>query len=184
MSDLTYRLELLPTEAGAHYYKPVFERSNENAGFDVFLAEDCQTQFGTVSLTNLGCRARMVRCYADEMEEDVHYWLSPRSSIWKAGVTQANSLGIMDKSYRGILMGAVLPIYKPSGYWDALHEPKTGSAVWVNAASEQKHAPLLEKGTRLFQILAPDMGWIKEVRIVSELPETQRGDGGFGSTGK
>jgi dUTPase len=42
---------------------------------------------------------------------------------------------------------------------------------------------LIEKGQRLFQIVAPDMGWIKEVKIVESLDVTGRGDGGFGSTG-
>jgi dUTPase len=42
----------------------------------------------------------------------------------------------------------------------------------------------IEAGVRLFQILAPDMGWIKEVKIVESLPATVRGEGGFGSTGK
>ena len=37
---------------------------------------------------------------------------------------------------------------------------------------------------RLFQIEAPDMGWIRHVRLVDSLPTTERGAGGFGSTGK
>jgi dUTPase len=40
------------------------------------------------------------------------------------------------------------------------------------------------KGSRYFQIVAPDMGHISQVRIVDTLPVTQRGVGGFGSTGK
>ena len=39
------------------------------------------------------------------------------------------------------------------------------------------------KGSRYFQIVAPDMGHISQVRIVDALPVTQRGVGGFGSTG-
>jgi len=39
-------------------------------------------------------------------------------------------------------------------------------------------------GDRLFQIVAPDMGWIRNVRIVSTVPDSDRGEGGFGSTGK
>jgi dUTPase len=39
-------------------------------------------------------------------------------------------------------------------------------------------------GDRLFQIVAPDMGWIRIVRIVNSMPSTDRGEGGFGSTGK
>jgi len=47
------------------------------------------------------------------------------------------------------------------------------------------NATITEK-TRLFQILAPDMGYISKIRILPEscLDTTTRGEGGFGSTGK
>lgn len=186
MCDTYYRLEILPVD-GCEFYKTCVDRSDENAGYDLYVAEDCETQAGQVSLLNLGCKARMVRCYPDEMEEDVAYWLAPRSSIWKSGVVQANSIGIIDKSYRGKLMGAVLPIHKPAGYWAEMSSgsgPKSGTYIWKNCDSRDTGSPVIEKGQRLFQIVAPDMGWIKDVRIVDSLPETKRGEGGFGSTGK
>jgi dUTP pyrophosphatase len=85
--------------------------------------------------------------------------LAPRSSIWKNGVTQANSVGIIDASYRGYLMGAVVPY--------AFQTVK------------------IVDGARLFQVLAPGMGHISKVilRHQSELDTTARGEGGFGSTG-
>jgi dUTP pyrophosphatase len=187
MSDFYYRLELLPTEEGKEFYNRNIERGNGNAGFDLFVAKEEQCKAGEVSLLDLGCRARLVKCYPDEIEEEVHFWLAPRSSIWKSGVVQANSIGIIDKTYRGLLMGAVVPIHKPSGYWSQLNSgdgPKTGSYVWMNCDSRATGSPMIEKGQRLFQIVAPDMGWIKEVRIVDSLQTTERGEGGFGSTGK
>jgi dUTPase len=42
----------------------------------------------------------------------------------------------------------------------------------------------VNRGDRLFQIVAPDMGWIKDVRVVDTMPNTERGAGGFGSTGR
>ncbi len=117
MTDTYYRLELLPDADAADLYKNESDRSHENAGFDLFVSQTCETKAGSVSLVNLGCKARMVKCFPDEMEEDVAFWLAPRSSIWKSGVVQANSIGVIDKSYRGNLMGAVLPIHKPEGYW-------------------------------------------------------------------
>ena len=154
-----YRLELQPTEQGAQYYKNE-TRSNDNAGYDLFVAVPGATGYDkAVTLLDLGARARMVRCDANG-EEEVHYWLAPRSSIWKSGVMMANSMGIIDRTYRGILMGSVTA---------------------VNSSSPLAH---IEAGVRLFQILAPDMGWIKEIRIVESLPATVRGEGGFGSTGK
>lgn len=159
MTDIHYRLELLPNDEGREFYKTIMDRSNDNAGFDLFVSKDYTLSSATVTLLDLGCKARMIRCYPDEMEEEVHYWLAPRSSIWKSGVTMANSMGIIDHTYRGPLMGAVLPI---AGL----------------------PAPEIKKGTRLFQILAPDMGWIKNILIVGSLNDTVRGEGGFGSTGQ
>jgi dUTP pyrophosphatase len=187
MPDTYYRLELLVNKDAADLYKNVEDRSDDNAGFDMFVAEKCETKAGQVSLLNLGCKARMVKCFPDslELEQDVPYWLAPRSSIWKSGVVQANSIGIIDKSYRGVLMGAVIPIYKASGYWSNMSgTASSGSYVWMNCDSKDTGNPIIERGQRLFQIVAPDMGHIKEVRLVESLPETVRGEGGFGSTGK
>jgi dUTPase len=187
MSDMSYRLELLPSEEGKQYYTRSITRDNVNAGFDLFVVKEEQCEAGKVSLLDLGCKARMIKCSSDGKEEEVHYWLSPRSSIWKSGVTQANSMGIIDKSYRGPLMGAVLPIYKSPGYWGQISGgdgPKTGSYIWKNCDSRDTGSPVIEAGQRLFQIVAPDMGWIKEIKIVESLNPTERGEGGFGSTGR
>jgi dUTPase len=184
MADTYYRLELIVEEGAKDLYQNVTERSDENAGFDLYVAEGCETKAGTVSLLNLGCRARMVKCYPSS-EQEVSFWVAPRSSIWKSGVIQANSVGVIDKSYRGILMGAVTPIYKPTGYWSNMSgTANSGSYIWMNCDSRDTGNPILERGQRLFQIVAPDMGWIKEVRIVESLPQTKRGDGAFGSSGK
>ncbi len=184
MPDFFYRLEILPSEEGREFYNRDVDRDNQNAGFDLFVVKEEQCEAGKVSLLDLGCKVRLIKCSS---EEEVHFWLAPRSSIWKSGVTQANSLGIIDKSYRGPLMGAVLPIHKPSGYWAQMSSgdgPKTGSYIWKNCDSRDTGSPVIEKGQRLFQIVAPDMGWIKEIRIVESLNSTTRGEGGFGSTGK
>jgi deoxyuridine 5'-triphosphate nucleotidohydrolase len=153
-----YRLELLPTEEGRVYYTGVELRNNDNAGFDMFVAVDTET-ITSPTLIDLGCKARMVCCSSTGEEEDVHYWLAPRSSIWKNGVMFVNSMGVIDRSYRGILKACVLPI--------SMIQPVK-----------------IKEGTRICQILAPDMGWIRDIRIVDSLPETTRGEGGFGSTGR
>ncbi len=150
-----YRLELLPTEQGAEFYKDIEFRPNDNAGYDLYVSDHRFVEGEYTTLLPLGCRARLVRL---DTEQEVHFWLAPRSSIFKARVFMANSMGIIDRTYRGELMGAV-----------ASFDHKTIS---------------IHRGVRLFQIVAPDMGWIREVRIVDSLPETSRGDGGFGSTGK
>ena len=155
-----YRLEIYPqTAAAEEHYKGIYGegvsvRGNENAGVDIytFSVEDK----GTVRMVHTEIVAKLINT---TYQGPAHFYLAPRSSIWKSGIVMANSMGIIDSSYRGELMGACLPI--------------TGSEVKLNV------------GDRLFQILAPDMGHISSVvvRPLAELDTTERGAGGFGSTG-
>jgi dUTPase len=169
----SYYLELFPTsEENWDLYKLWLsgvdvELNNDNAGVDLICVKGSQIENNEkATLLDLGVKARMTKFYfvqtADgptERSEPCHFWLAPRSSIWKSGVRMANSMGIIDRSYRGALMGAVLP----------------------NGLTAE-----VEPGSRLFQILAPDMGHISKVVLkpLSELDATTRGEGGFGSTGK
>ncbi len=153
------QLAASPEAGGPDYYdfhKRV-DYDNLNAGFDLLTAAD-YSGCGP-ALVSLGVRAMMTRM---DTGETVHYWLAPRSSIYKTGYMMANSMGVIDRSYRGILMAPV---------------------VYV-AGAEATASHLLQKGHRHFQILAPDMGHIVEIERVEELPATARGDGGFGSTGR
>lgn len=159
-----YTLHLYPTPEGLPYYSPlftngVFTPNQDNAGVDLYCANTQTITPGSVTLLDLGVKA-ILEINGGKGEERVHYWLAPRSSIWKSGVTMANSMGIIDRSYRGVLMGAVLP-YK-------------------------NESVTIEAGTRLFQLLAPDMGSIDAVYLhdIDTIDSTDRGSGGFGSTGK
>lgn len=172
-----YRLELCPTEVGRQYYTEGRQyETNENAGVDLYISQSFdfasnKTSHEWESLVNntkttllsLGCSARMVRVQPDGSEEEVHYWLCPRSSIIRTGMMMGNSQGVIDRSYRGELKA---PVWVVSRH------------VFTTYFSNKEF-----KGERLFQIVAPDMGHIREVRIVDSLNETARGSGGFGSTG-
>jgi dUTP pyrophosphatase len=168
-STSVYRLELCPTNSGQQYYQNRIFETNENAGFDLYVAEGV-SPFSIQSkpcLLDLGTSARMVRISPDGSEEEVHYWLCPRSSIYKTGLMMANSQGVIDRSYRGLLKAPVWVV---------------NSITFEQTLGQESSPPI--KGQRLFQIVAPDMGFIKEVRIVTSLPDTRRGAGGFGSTGQ
>lgn len=129
--------------------------SGENAGFDLVAAESHQgTLGGPAHLLDLGVRAMLVSV---RTREPVHYWLLPRSSIYKTGHMMANSVGVIDAGYRGILKAPV---------------------VCTTIAGTGFKA-----GERYFQIVAPDMGQILHVERVKSLPGSERGEGGFGSTG-
>jgi len=156
----SYRLELLVSDSAA--VKALYagiateNRPNDNAGVDLFVATEARlTGHRGCSLIDLGVKARMVNLASGE---DVHYLLYPRSSIFKSNLYVANSVGVIDRTYRGTLMAAVGVI-------------------------DIESAATVAAGVRLVQVVAPDMGHIKEIRLVDSLPETVRGSGGFGSTG-
>jgi len=176
-----YRLELVVLNSSLGY-APIAERPDDNAGYDCYCSQatdftswDTLASTGAPVLLPLGIQARMIRVNDETGEEtDVHYWLSPRSSIFKKGLVMANSMGVIDKTYRGELKAPVF-LFDPQML--AVHpkgdEFRATFPTWGQVA----------QGERLFQILAPDMGWIREVRIVESLSETARGAGGFGSSG-
>lgn len=86
----------------------------------------------------------------------VSYQLVPRSSISKTPLRMSNSIGIIDAGYRGNIMAKVDNISNTTF--------------------------TIEKGTRLFQIIGPKLEPIV-YNITSELNDSTRSTGGFGSTG-
>ena len=85
------------------------------------------------------------------------YLLMPRSSISKTPLRLCNAIGLIDAGYRGEIMAAVDNIKKKSYK--------------------------VEKGQRLFQLVSMDGGPIY-FELVDVLSSSERGEGGFGSTGK
>jgi dUTP pyrophosphatase len=164
MASCWYELEILPLTPASQELYPIatYNRSEENAGFDLYSAADISVE-QKVEFVPFGIAVRLLKVEplphggSDEvMKTDSHFFLMPRSSIYKSGLMMANSAGVIDKSYRGELKA---PVWSMTGQSTVL------------------------KGERWFQIVAPDMGWIRNVRLVDSLPETERGTGGFGSTG-
>jgi len=94
---------------------------------------------------------------ACEPEDGRAYFLMPRSSISKTPLRMANSIGLIDGGYRGELIAMVDNI--------------------------KEDAFLVEKGQRLFQLIACDCSPVF-YELKETLSDTTRGVGGFGSTGK
>lgn len=121
-------------------------KKNEDVGLDIPMLNDIIVPAGSTSFKiPLGIKT-----------EPTHgYMLVPRSSIVKTSLRLANSVGIIDKSYRGELMAVVDNIGRDDTYL------KTGSCY--------------------FQIVAFD-GNLPCFTIQNDLSLTARGSGGFGST--
>jgi len=135
---------------------PFHER---NSGFDLHcdLVDQNTAYSQYTTLIGQGCRALAV----DPSGGQRAFWLVPRSSISKTPLILANSVGLIDATYRGVIRAAVARRADPSGEYKLSHHE------------------------RIVQIAAADLLPWEEVVIVDALPgpETLRGSGGFGSTG-
>ena len=95
--------------------------------------------------------------------------LRPRSSISKYDLVLVNSVGTIDSDYRGELMLKFKPTLRKS--------------TWNNGVYETDEVKEYNVGDRIAQIVVlpyPKVSFVE----VDELSETERGHGGFGSTGK
>ena len=145
--------DLYRKAADAYNSTPPSER---NSGFDLHcdIADVNNKYSAYAALVGQGCRALAV----DKDGGSRAFWLSPRSSISKTPLQLANSLGLIDGTYRGILKAAFV---STDEYTISPHE-------------------------RLVQLAAGDLRPWLEVIVVDALPgpATVRGAGGFGSTGQ
>ena len=116
-----------------------------DAGWDLFThhIEDC------------GFYIKVYTGIAIEPDYDYYTTLYPRSSIYKYGLMLYNSIGLIDFSYRGEIIGI---LYKTADY----SQPGVGARLLQLVV--QKSIP-------------------SEIIEVEQLTETKRGTGGLGSSG-
>lgn len=82
-----------------------------------------------------------------------------RSSFGKKGLMLKNSVGVIDSDYRGEVIAQVI--------------------------NNSKEDIILADGERFTQVvIVPCLSLKDNLEVVDELEETERGEGGFGSTGK
>ena len=112
------------------------------------------------------CSARMLTDTGKKF--NTGYYMYPRSSLSKTQLRLANSVGIIDAGYRGHLMGMF-------------------DVVNIDPDDDKDADYFGKKFDRYLQICAPGLVPIvvEIVNTKEELgEETERGDGGFGSTGR
>ena len=145
------------------YQQKIESNKFQDSGFDIFMPNDgvdylADTKDGTRFL-GLGLKCCMLK-----KGVPCGYYLYPRSSISKTKMRLANSVGIIDAGYRGELIAAV-------------------DTIGVYGSEETLGG--IRKFDRYFQICAPNLSpfSVKIVASEDELGATDRGSGGFGSTG-
>lgn len=92
-----------------------------------------------------------------EIPEGYEGEVRPRSSVHKTGMILSNCVGTIDSGYRGEIMAV---------FWKI---PFIGTRYKV--------------GDRIMQILIKEVPAVEYVEV-TDLSKTDRGEGGFGSTGK
>lgn len=124
-----------------------------DSGFDLFMPTDLTLEPNSTTKVDLGIRCEL----RSPKGAVVHgYYLYPRSSISNTPLRLANSVGIIDANYRGNLIVAI---------------------------DNRSHAAYnVKKGDRLFQVCMPSLAPF-EVVFAAVNTNTDRGSGGFGSTG-
>lgn len=159
------RLFIAPTSDFEEVYRTaadVWNRtppSQRNSGFDLYCDRSDMTAYQYTCIVGQGCRAVAI----DETGQNRAFWLAPRSSISKTEWRLANSLGLIDATYRGTVKAALTSMTR----------------VPERTLAET------EDRVRYVQLVAADLVPWSEVIVVAELPceATERGEGGFGSTG-
>jgi dUTP pyrophosphatase len=126
---------------------PPFKKRVSDSGFDLYLIKLLKVE-GNLYFFDTGVRVSPPAGF--------YFDLVPRSSIYKSGFILANSVGIIDMTYRGTIKVPLIKI--------------------------RKDKELPELPWRAVQLI-PRRFYPLEAEMVESLDRTLRGEGGFGSTG-
>lgn len=124
---------------------------DSDSGFDLTLLEPIRTVAGICTFYDTGI--------SYEMPPGYYFEMIPRSSISKTGHLFANSVGVLDESYRGSIQVAIVRF------------------------TEGKPGPLKTPIKLMQLILRKRVDDEVEFIEVDSINNTPRGSGGFGSTG-
>lgn len=100
--------------------------------------------------------------------------LFPRSSVSKKDLTLANSVGVIDSGYRGEIIFKFKPIAKI--------EELNNDCCSVNDNDWHHDLAIYDVGDKIGQIIIVPIPKVT-LALVDDLGDSDRGEGGFGSTG-
>ena len=144
------------------------KKSKEAAAWDCFAREDVAVG-GEPVLIGLGFMA--------EPPEGYYLEIVPRSSTGlKTSLRQPNSVGIIDPDYRG----EIKAMYECKRN---LRAPQPGERPYFGGLEVENTCYIIKAGERIAQMILRKMEDAELVEVVN-LSETERGAGGFGSTGR
>lgn len=147
-----------------------------DAGMDIFALEDVEIHLHIPTMVHTGIAA--------EIPDGYEIQVRPRSGLACKGVTVWNSPGTVDSKYRGEICVILMYLHNECETWnEPQRNPSTGQMEMVGIGTRQKQYYEVKAGDKIAQlVLAPVT--TAEIAEVTELSETERGTGGFGSTGR
>jgi dUTP pyrophosphatase len=157
-STLLINIPSLYQEELVEKYEKHCSHYSGDVGVDIYCPEEITINPGQTKWVDMGINCEMVTGFSENQQNtNLPFFMFPRSSISKTPLRLANGTGIFDAGYRGRVIAALDNI--------------------------KDHPYTIKKGDRLVQICLPNLEQFN-VRIVDELSSSERGESGFGSTGK
>ena len=132
-----------------------------DAGMDVYSVEDVELKLHEPTIVKTGLIADIPTGYEIQVR--------PRSGLAVKGVTVWNSPGTIDSGYRGEI-GVILIACKGNGVLDFPMMSPLARSFKIN------------KGDRIAQLVVAPVTKCEPVEV-KDVSDTERGAGGFGSTG-
>ena len=141
------------------YYKAKYKTYDGDSGVDLLIPNEviCKARKVTYINHRICCEMIQEKNIFFKNIVNIPYLLVPRSSLSKTPLLMANSIGIIDRGYRGNITAAV-----------------------YNTSNKDYN---IFENTKLFQIILPTLNSFT-VEIVKQLSISDRGDKGYGSTSK
>lgn len=127
-----------------------------DSGLDLFVPQETVVKARETKAIDLDISSEAYTCVSETDKNPASFWVLPRSSIVKTPLRMANSIGLIDAGYRGVLK------------------------IVLDNISDDDY--VIKKGDRLVQAVHPSLLLI-QLNLVDKLTDTQRGVDGWGSTG-
>ncbi len=141
-----------------------------DAGMDLTSRSDVVVRPGETVIVGTGVSMEIPRGYVG--------LVFPRSGLGSRGLTLGNCVGVIDRSYRGEICA---PLHNNHSKLDTFETvQRDGSVVTSHFVGD--HDMEVHRGDRVCQILIMRVEEVDCVEV-DELSDTDRGTGGFGSTG-
>lgn len=147
--------------------------SSSAAGWDLYSAESVDIKSGETTMIHTGI--------AIEIPEGYFGAIYARSGLaTKQGLRPANCVGVIDSDYRGEI---IVALHSDATDFAIVQEQNLISLrVTAKIVADPQSAKHVEMGERVAQLVIQKYEDI-ELEEVDELDSTERGEGGFGSTG-